>query len=221
MIPARLYRQSCVCLSSSLLSRSRIHKTVRPSWTGLESFYDRHYASKAVACRPWTVIYHLYSQSPSADKRDGLIERREIKLFSLSSMRRAHMCIYETVAKYIQLSLVDNELQGFASTNLDDRRPCIFSVAVSLTVDWSGEITHDGISNENYRARNIRESVPNKLESSNNAKYVASTHGIMCRNFWLVYVCLLRKVFFCNRLWRYFYLMTVTLIFILIYHRTR
>lgn len=95
MIPARLYRQSCVCLSLSLLSRSRIHKTVRPSWTGLESFYDRHYASKAVACRPWTVIYHLYSQSPSADKRDGLIERREIKLFSLSSMRRAHMCIYE------------------------------------------------------------------------------------------------------------------------------
>ena len=55
------------------------------------------------------------------NKRDRLIETRD-KLFSLSGIVCvcAHTC--ETVAKYIQLSLVDNEFQGFASTNLDDRR---------------------------------------------------------------------------------------------------
>lgn len=118
----------CVCFSSSLLSRSRIHKTHRPSWTDLESFYDRHYASKAVACRPWTVVY-LYSLSSSANERDRLIQARD-KLFSLGE-RVACAHIYETVVKYIQLSLVDNEFQGFASTNLDDRSR-IFLQRISL-----------------------------------------------------------------------------------------
>ena len=47
------------------------------SWVGLESFYDRHYASKALAHRPWTDV--LWSLSLLVRKRRERERERERK----------------------------------------------------------------------------------------------------------------------------------------------